>query len=90
MTAVMGESVTFICRTTYSVNTDITWKFNGKDVNISDTSKYKIIKITTTETVIESNLVIMSVALSDVGIYNCVAENEAGNDTSNGVLRVNG
>ena len=42
------------------------------------------------ETVVESSLVVMGIALSDVGMYTCAAENEAGNDTSNGVLRVQG
>ena len=89
-TAIESENVTLRCQTTYSINTTVTWKVNGNDVDISNVSKYRIMKRVISENIVESNLTIVSVTLSDVGMYACVAENEAGNDTSNGVLRVNG
>ena len=39
---------------------------------------------------IESNLSITDVELSDVGTYTCEAENIIGKDQSSGVLAVNG
>jgi len=87
--AVEEENVKFKCQATYSIDTNITWKFNGDDIDISDVNKYRIMKMINA-TVIESTLEVMSVTLSNVGIYTCVAENEAGNDTSSGVLIVHG
>ena len=89
-TAIKSENITLSCQTTYSINTIVTWKVNGNDVDIFNVSKYRIMKRVISETIVESNLMIISVTLSDVGIYACVAENKAGNDTSNGVLRING
>ena len=68
----------------------VTWTFNGVNIDISDISKYRVLRAVISETVVESSLVIMGVALFDVGMYTCIAENEAGNDTSNSVLRVQG
>ena len=89
-TTTEAENVIFRCQSSYSVNTTVTWKFNGSDIDISNVSKYRIMKTLISETVVESILMIMSAALSDVGMYTCVALNEAGNHTSSGVLRVYG
>ena len=89
-TAIESENITLSCQTTYSINTTVTWKVNGNDVDIFNVSKYRIMKRVISETIVESNLMIINVTLSDVGMYTCVAENKAGNDISNGVLRVNG
>ena len=89
-TAVKEENVTFKCQTTYSVNTTVTWKLNDNDIDVSNMNKYRVIETLISETVYESSLVVMSIALSDVGVFTCLAENEAGNDTTNGILRVKG
>ena len=89
-TAIKGENVTFKCQTTYSVNTIVTWKFNDSDIDVANINKYRVIETLISETTYESSLVVMSIALSDVGMYTCLAENEAGNDTTNGILRVKG
>ena len=89
-TAIKGENVTFKCQTTHSVNTTVTWKFNSSDIDVSNISKYRVIETLISETVYESSLVVMGVTLFDVGVFTCLAENEAGNDTTNGTLRVKG
>lgn len=89
-TAIKEDNVTFKCQTTNSVNTTVTWKFNGSDIDVSNIDKYRVIETVISETIYESSLVVMSIALSDVGVYTCLTENEAGNDTNNGILRVKG
>jgi len=89
-TAIKEENVTFRCQTTYSINTTVTWKFNDSDVDISNVSKYEVINTVISGTIFESNLMIINVTLLDVGMYTCVAVNEAGNDISDGFLSVNG
>ena len=89
-TAIKEENVTFRCLTSYSINTTVTWKFNDSDVDISNVSKYVIINTVISGTIFESNFIIINVTLLDVGMYTCVSLNEAGNDTSDGFLRVNG
>ena len=89
-TAIEGNNVIFKCQTTYSVDTTVTWKYNGSDIDVSNISKYRVVETVISENIYESSLVVMSVTLSDVGLYTCLSENEAGNDTSNGVIRVQG
>ena len=89
-TAIEGDNVTFKCQTTYSVDTTVTWKYNGSDIDVSNISKYRVMETVITENIYESSLVVMSVTLSDIGLYTCLSENEAGNDTSNGVISVQG
>ena len=89
-TAIEGDNVTFKCQTTYSIDTTFTWEYNDSDIDVSNISKYTVMETVISENIYESSLVVMSVTLSDVGVYNCLSENEAGNDTSNGGLRVQG
>ena len=81
--------VTFSCQATGEPVPNITWYFNGVMINISDASKYN--KSTLVNgTSVESLLTIINTQSSDVGTYTCQAENIIGNDSSSGILVVNG
>ena len=58
-------------------------------INVPDTSKYNIIT-SLNGTEVESSLTIMNTQSSDVGTYNCYAENIIGSDRKSAVLTVNG
>ena len=81
--------VTFSCQATGEPVPNITWYFNGVMINISDASKYN--KSTLVNgTSVESLLTIINTQSSDVGTYTCQAENIIVNDSSSGILVVNG
>ena len=81
--------VTFSCQATGEPVPNITWYFNGVMINISDASKYNKTSLVN-GTSIESLLTIINTQSSDVGTYTCQAENIIGNDSSSGILVVNG
>ena len=58
-------------------------------INVSDTNKYNISN-SVNGTVVMSSFTILNAQSFDVGRYTCYAENIIGNDTSSGILTVNG
>ena len=58
-------------------------------INVSDESKYSV-SSSTDDIFIASYLTIMNAQSNDAGIYTCEAENFIGNDSSSGVLTING
>ena len=70
---------------------DISWYFNGVMMNVSDnSSKYMIMSRSLNITTIENTLTVYNVTSSDVGTYSCNAINILGNDSTGGLLQVNG
>ena len=84
------QSVSFTCQATGIPVPTIRWYFNGTPVDVTNTMKYTISEMSVNSTTISSTLTIMSVESSDVGTYTCNATNVVSNDTSSGVLTVNG
>ena len=82
-----GESASFTCQATGGPAPTISWYFNN--TLLANGMKYTISE-TSSSTTISSTLTIMSVQSSDVGTYTCNATNVVSNDTSSGVLTVNG
>ena len=58
-------------------------------INVSNESEYRVSN-SMDDIVITSYLTIMNVQSYDAGIYTCKAENFIGNDSSSGVLTING
>ena len=83
-----GESVSFSCQATGEPVPTISWYFNN--TVLANGAKYSISATSVNTTTISSTLTIMSVDSSDVGTYTCNATNVLSNDTSSGVLTVNG
>ena len=81
--------VTFTCQATGEPVPNIIWYFNGVMINTSNTSKYNISN-STNGSVITSAFTILSTRSSDVGTYNCYAENDFGDDQNSGILTING
>ena len=81
--------ITFSCQATGEPVPIVSWYFNGVMVNVSDESKYDV-SSSMNDIVIASHLTIMNAQSYDVGIYTCEAENFIGNDSSSGVLTING
>ena len=73
------DNAFFLCQADGEPAPTISWYFNG--TALADTTKY----IITNDT-----LQIVNVESSDAGIYTCNATNVVSNDTSSGVLTVNG
>ena len=71
-----GSNAFFSCQADGEPIPTISWYFNG-----TDTTKFIITNKT---------LDIVNVESSDAGIYTCIATNVVSNDTSSGVLTVNG
>ena len=82
-----GVSASFTCQATGGPTPTISWYFNN--TLLTDEVKYTISEASSS-TIISSTLTIMSVESSDVGTYTCNATNVVSNDTSSGVLTVNG
>ena len=85
-----GDTASFTCQATGEPVPTISWYFNGASVNESNTIKYAISMMPLNATTINNTLTIMNVQSSDVGTYTCNATNVVSNDTSSGVLTVNG
>ena len=81
--------VTFSCRATGEPIPSIIWYYNGFMINVSDESEYRV-SSSMNDIFIASYLTIMNAQSYDVGIYTCEAENFIGNDSSSGVLTING
>jgi len=77
------------CQSTSTVDTSVSWRFNGNEVLLGD-NKYRINRIPIDTTITQEILVIFNVTLSDVGVYTCEATNEAGSSISDGTLTVLG
>ena len=60
-------------------------------INVSDnSSKYMIMSRSLNITTTENTLTVCNVTSSDVGTYSCSATNVLGNDSTSGLLQVNG
>ena len=81
--------VTFSCQATGEPVPTITWYFDGVMINVSNTSKYNVTS-SINDTMIESFITIMNAQSLDAGTYTCYAENNISNDSSSGILTVNG
>ena len=70
---------------------DISWYFNGVMINVSgNSSKYMIMSRLLSITTTENTLTVYNVTSSDVGTYSCNAINKLGNNSTDGLLQVNG
>ena len=86
-----GDRATFTCLANGEPLPTITWLFNGVQLNKSNTAKYDIISSQFPDmNIINTALNILNVQSPDVGTYTCNATNVVSNDTSYGVLTVNG
>ena len=86
-----NDNVTFFCQAVGEPVPDISWYFNGVMINVSDnSSKYMIISRSLNITIIENTLTVYNVTSSDVGTFSCNAINILGNDSTGGLLQVNG
>ena len=83
-----GGNASLTCQATGEPVPTISWYFN--DTLLTDGTKYTTSETSVNTTTISSTLTIMSVQSSDVGTYTCNATNVLSNDTSSGVLIVNG
>ena len=83
-------TASFTCQATGQPVPTIRWYFNGTLVDKFNTVKYKISTMPLGTTYISNTLTIMNVESRDVGTYTCNATNALSNDTSSGVLTVNG
>ena len=83
-----GDTTSFTCQVTGEPVPTISWYFNG-DLLVNGT-EHMISTMLLNTTTINSTLKIMNVQSSDVGTYKCNATNVVSNDTSSGVLTVNG
>ena len=81
--------ITFSCQATGEPVPTISWYFNGVMINELDADKY-IVSSSISGAVVKSFLTILNTQSSDVGTYNCFAENSIGSDQSTGVLTING
>ena len=85
------ENVTFVCQAVGEPVPDISWYFNDVMINVSDnSSKYMIMSRSLNITTTENTLTVYNVTSSDVGTYTCNATNVVGNDSTSGLLQVNG
>ena len=73
----IGGQVVFICSVTGSPIPSITWLHNNNAINSSDS-----ITIVTQEQILNTTLTIANVQQSNSGSYQCRAENNDGNITS--------
>ena len=85
-----GDIASFTCQATGEAIPTIIWYFIGALVDEHNTMKYTISMMSLNTTTNSSTLTIMNVQSSDVGTYTCDATNVVSNDTSSGVLTVNG
>ena len=81
--------VTFNCEAAGEPIPSISWYYNGFMINVSDESEYRV-SSSMNDTVITSLFTILYAQSYDAGIYTCEAENFIGNDSSSGILTING
>ena len=84
-----GNTASFTCQANGEPVPIISWYFSGTSVDEANTMKYTI-SMMSLNTIINSILMIMNVQSSDAGSYTCNATNVVSNDTSSGILTVNG
>ena len=85
------QSVNFTCEATGKPIPNVSWYFSGVMINVSDnSSKYMIISRSVNITTTENTLTVYNVTSSDVGTYSCSATNVLGNDSTSGLLQLNG
>ena len=85
------QSVNFTCEATGKPVPNVSWYFNSVMVNVSGNStKYMIMSRLLNITTTENTLTVYNVTSSDVGTYSCSATNVLGNDSTSGLLQVNG
>ena len=76
-----GSNAFFSCQADGEPVPTISWYFNGTLLEQTDTTRY----------IITNNILdIVNVESSDAGTYTCIATNVISNDTSCGVLTING
>ena len=83
-----GDTASFTCQATGEPVPTISWYYNN--TLLVNGTEYMITEMSLNTTTINNTLTIMSVESSDVGTYTCNATNVVSNDTSSGVLTVNG
>ena len=83
-----GDTATITCQATGRPLPNISWYLNSN--SLVNGTKHTISEMSLNTTTINSTLTIMSVKSSDVGTYTCNATNVVSNDSSSGVLTVNG
>ena len=85
------QGVNFTCEATGKPVPNVSWYFNGVMINVSDnSSKYMIMSRSLNITTTENTLTVYNVTSSDVGAYSCSATTILGNDSTSGLLQVNG
>ena len=80
-------SISFSCEAIGEPTPSISWHFN--DVRINQSTKHSLFASGVPGRS-SSSLIIFNLLPSDAGAYTCYAENVLGNDSSSGILTVNG
>lgn len=88
-TANEEDTASITCIATGESIPNISWYFNGAPVDKANTMKYLISEILLNPITKNSTIVIMSLTLSDMGTYMCIAANQLSSDSSSGILTVN-
>ena len=83
-----SDTASFTCQATGEPVPTISWYFNG-DLLVNGMERM-ILVTSLNSTTNSSTLTIMNIQSSDVGTYTCNATNVVSNDTSSGILTVNG
>jgi len=76
----------FTCQAVGEPVPSISWYFNGVMIDVSDTSKYRIVSRLINITATENTLTVYNATETDVGTYACNATNMYGSDISHGEL----
>jgi len=85
----IGDTAVVTCLATGKPIPIISWYFNDAPVENKNTTKYLISEMILNPVTKSSTLKLMSLTLSDMGIYTCNAVNQASSDSSSGVVTVN-
>lgn len=81
-TVLIGETAVFTCVATAEPEHTVVWRFN--EVLLSDGSKYSIVDVNETTSVLN----IRNVSLADEGRYTCMVVNPHGMDMDSAMLTV--
>ncbi|VVD05984.1 unnamed protein product [Leptidea sinapis] len=75
------ENVTMVCKVVGNPTPEVTWKFNGKTIELRSFGEIRYVVTENTLDLIRwVNLTILNARYSDKGNYTCVAENPGGTD----------
>ena len=85
----MTMPITFTCHATGEPLPNITWYFNNTELVFPHTTYEMNLTVVNTTTV-SSSLTVYNVEPSDIGLYTCLASNDAGNVNVSGMLTPNG